>query len=112
MDSNYKYTMVPPESIKGLEQIGNIDLYNRPKVRNEDGSISTVRSISFADDYGREILIPTVRDDGYIMSDDEALSHFIRTGKHLGIFESIEAANEYAERLHEAQEKYYADSEE
>jgi hypothetical protein len=46
------------------------------------------------------------------MTDDEALSHFYKTGKHLGIFNSIDAANEYAERLHEAQEKYYADSEE
>jgi hypothetical protein len=107
MDSSYRYSMMPPESIAGLLELGNIDLYTRPRVQNDDGSYSTVRSMSFGDENGREILIPTVSDDGYIMSDNDAINRYYQTGKHLGIFNSPDAATAYAERLHELQEQYY-----
>jgi hypothetical protein len=99
--------MMPPDSIAGLLELGNIDLYTRPRVQNDDGSYSTVRSMSFGDENGREILIPTVSDDGYIMSDNDAINHYYQTGRHLGIFDSPDAATAYAERLHELQEQYY-----
>jgi hypothetical protein len=78
---------------------GNIDLYNRPKVKNPDGSISTVRSMSFND--GRhEVLIPTVHPSGYIMSDNDAINHYYKTGQHLGKFTTPSAATRYAQQLH------------
>lgn len=107
MDGNYRYTMVDPETIAGLLAIGNIDLYSRPRVDNGDGTYSTVRSMSFGDGNGREILIPTVSDDGRIMSDDEAINNYYKTGKHLGIFNNPDNASAYAERLHNLQEQYY-----
>lgn len=106
-DQIAKYGGYVPES-NGLGQYGqgNIDLYARPQVKNADGSISTVRSMSFND--GRnEVLIPTVSDDGRIMSNEEAIQNYYKTGKYLGKFNTPEEANAYAQQLHNEQDAYY-----
>jgi len=48
-------------SAQAIEQ-GNIDLVAQPRVKNPDGTVSTVRSISVNID-GKEVLIPTVGRD-------------------------------------------------
>ena len=94
----------------GQYGVGNIDLYNRPQYRNADGSISTVDSTSF-NIQGKEVLLPLVwMKDGkaYRSSDgDEILQHFYDTGEFLGVFDTVDAANSYAEKLHDAQDYYY-----
>ncbi|WP_019658908.1 hypothetical protein [Stenotrophomonas hibiscicola] len=95
-----------PQLARGQLSAGNIDLTKRPVVRNADGSISTVRSISANFD-GREYLIPTVSDDGRILSDDDAIDLFRRTGRNLGAFDTPENATAYAESLHNDQARMY-----
>lgn len=96
-----------PKGFNGL-YLGNIDLEDRPIVENKDGSFSTVRTITITDDDGMAINIPTVSNDGKIMSDEEAVSLYRSTGKHLGKFTNITAAEKNAQQLHAQQEKYYS----
>lgn len=91
---------------------GNIDLYHRPTIKNEDGSVSTIRSISFYDEnqdsdtYTLEVLIPTVVGDK-ILSDERAIEHYYESGEYLGYFLTPEDATAYALQLHEQQEVLY-----
>lgn len=97
-------------SPKGMTQVGNIDINARPVVKNKDGSISTVRSMSVNFGNG-EVLIPTVAEDGSrILSNEEAIQQYKRTGKNLGTFRTPEEATAYAESLHNQQADSYGNS--
>lgn len=85
--------------------LGNIDLNNRIVVYNIDGSFSTERSFSTNID-GQEVLLPTII-DGVVRSESYAINYYLENGKYLGKFDTVEEANDYAQRLHERQEWYY-----
>lgn len=93
-----------PPSRKPQYGLGNIDLANRPKIENEDGTISTIESVSFNED-GKEILIPKVREGlDRIMTDDEAVDWYHQTGEYLGKFDNADEATKYGQLLHDLQE--------
>ncbi len=95
----------PPKAGKKPDwYTGNINLFNRPAVKNEDGSISSIRSMSFQDDDGKEVLVPTVTDDGRIVSNEEAVRLYRETGRHLGKFDTPNDATKFANKLHDQQE--------
>lgn len=105
---------VIPGSWQGLLRKGNIDLTARPVVRNPNGSISTVESISFWHDEivigkhrGVEVLMPKVIGNR-VVGDKQADAHFNSTGRHLGMFANWHQADRYAVALHNWQAKYYA----
>ncbi len=90
----------------GMIQTGNIDIANRPTVKLPDGRIATVRSASFNID-GKEVLLPAVSKDGKLWTDQEAVDNYRKTGENLGVFNSPEAADRYAQALHEQQDEMY-----
>lgn len=100
---------------------GTINLWDRPMVPNRiDGGIlgllglvpqsySTVRSITVDGPDGSTYILPTVSDDGRIMSDGEAYMNYLLSGRFLGKFGNREykKADEYAVKLHENQAGWY-----
>lgn len=102
-------TMMRGDPPKGLISPGNIDLDNRPQVRNPDGSISTVRSMSFGtEENGKhvEVLVPTVIGNR-VVSNEEAIQHYRQTGENLGKFDTPENATAYSQALHMEQAQQY-----
>lgn len=84
---------------------------NKPiaRVKNKDGTISTVRTIGININ-GEEVVIPTVHPDGYIMSNDEAVERYKQTGEYFGKFKSVDEATKFSIGLHNQQAKFAEDS--
>lgn len=85
-------------SVNGMVEAGNIDLKKRPVIQNEDGTHSTVRTITIEEE-GETVLIPTAI-NGKIVSNKEAIAHYRKTGEHMGKFKSEEAAEKYDKKIH------------
>ena len=92
---------------EGLVQEGNIDINKRVRVDNQDNTFSTVESMSFTDEDGVEILIPTLSPVGKKMTEQESVDLYYKTGKHLGKFASPELATKYAKELSKRQGRVY-----
>ena len=101
--------------VPGMIQPGNIKLNNRPVVKNDDGSESTEYSVSIANGKGQEVLLPTIVDGRFLTPNGKipihdskeekemfraAWQHYLQTGEHLGIFDTPEHANSYANIVH------------
>ena len=87
----------------GQTEAGNIDLVNRPRVKRENGQISTIATIVVGFDDGH-VVLPTVSDDGRMMTKDEAIDVYRQTGKHLGKFSDLKQAVTASELMHKQQE--------
>jgi hypothetical protein len=85
---------------------GNIDLVGRPNVPGPDGKRSSVLSGSYNID-GVEVLIPHVSTGprARVLSSEEALELYKKTGQHLGKFKTPEAASAAGEAIHQDQVK-------
>ena len=96
----------PIEPVPTPQRKGNIDL-TKWKVRhkNSDGSVSTIKSFSFSDDSGLEILVPSFAPNGRKLTESQAINQYYATGKHLGKFRNPSDATTYAEWLHNQEAK-------
>lgn len=96
--------MTPASKLK-IEQKANLDLNNRPKVKNRDGSYSTVYSMGIEAD-GQFINIPRVV-GGRVVSEGDAIKEFRKSGKHLGIYKTQAERDKAAIDLHNSQAQMY-----
>lgn len=100
---------------EGMITPGNLNLNGRPIIKNADGTISSEYSFSFGDENGHEVLVPTVVNGRFLTADGKkpkegspkekamfkrAQEHYEKTGDHLGIFDTPEHSDAYAEKVH------------
>jgi hypothetical protein len=100
---------------KGLVEPGNLPIWTRPTVQNADGSHSSEYSVSYTDDKGREVLVPTVVNGKFLTANGQkppegsleekamfqrAWQHYLQTGENLGKFDNPNDADTYANALH------------
>lgn len=100
---NADYYNIPISKLD-FEYRGNIDLMGRPIYKNEDGTVSSEKSISFQDDDGKEVIIPTIRTENgkrVDMTIPEAIDWYHKTGEHLGKYDSVEEAEKASMLIHE-----------
>jgi hypothetical protein len=95
------------QNAPGLIDPGNINIHQRPVVHNADGSISTVRSMTFTDEDGSTVVVPSVIAGRGVVGPEEAFRYYKQTGQHLGRFSNQEQADAYARALHEQQATEY-----
>ena len=90
---------------------GNINLNKQPLTTNEEGTRSTIDSASYFDERDKKhVLIPIdIKVDGEWkrVSGDEAWQHYLKTGEHLGKFDTSDEANAYATNLYVDHKDYY-----
>jgi hypothetical protein len=104
-----------PQNAPGLIKQGNLDLSNRPVIKNPDGTHSSEYSTSFQNEKGQEVLVPTVVNGKFLTPDGKkpkegsaeekamfkrAWEHYLKTGENLGIFDTAEHADSAAELIH------------
>jgi hypothetical protein len=104
-----------PKTAPGMIKRGNLNLTNRPVVKNDDGTHSSEYSVSFEDENGHEVLVPTVVNGKFLTSDGKkppegskaekemfkrAWEHYVKTGENLGVFDNPDHANAYANAVH------------
>jgi hypothetical protein len=88
------------ENIPGMLVKGNINPFDRPIVRDpKTGQDMTVRSVTMTTPNYTQVVLPTISDDGKLMTPQEAYKQYEQTGQHLGEFDNIKNANDYAKQF-------------
>ena len=89
----------PQKKFSGMLEGPNVDISEwQGDVQNSDGTVSTIKTISFNVD-GIEIVVPTLTRTGRQMTESEAIEHYFSSGEHFGAFDSVKGATEYASSL-------------
>jgi hypothetical protein len=128
-DLSYEVGPLAGKSIDGLMQKGNIDVNHRPQVKNDDGSSSTIFSVTVPigkdghsvswDDKSKiagYALVPSIANGKFLTPngkkpdendkkasgalEDKATDYYDDTRQHLGIFKTAAQAEAYTDKSH------------
>lgn len=88
----------------GMVVPGNLDPWHRKRLENGNGTYSTTLSFGIGTDKGETVIPQVVA--GKLLTKRQAIAHFNKTGQNLGSFATPEAADAYAQALHNAQAAY------
>jgi hypothetical protein len=87
-------------------EIGNLDPYHRKIYKHpNDNGYGTTYSMSFEDENKLNVLIPQIV-DGKMLTKEQAIEHYKKTGESFGKFKTWQDADKYAEALHNSQDTY------
>ena len=114
--------------VPGMITGGNVDVNHRPQIRNADGTVSSIFSMTipvdtsgnpWKGDYEKApayALVPSIANGKFLTPDgkipnqkdkkaigqleDAATAYYGKTKQHLGIFKTSEAADKYASATH------------
>jgi hypothetical protein len=114
--------------VPGMVEQGNIDLNHRPQIKNDDGSSSTIFSVTVPVDKDGSVwkgkyekapayaLVPSIVDGKFLTPngkipakgdkqalqklEDAATDHYSKSGEHLGIFQTPQAAEKFTDTSH------------
>lgn len=114
--------------IPGMKQLGNIDVNHRPSILNDDGSHSSIYSMTIPIDKDGSVwsgnwdkapqyaLVPSIANGKFMTPDGKiparsdkaanaaleqnATDYYDKTRQHLGVFDSADAADQYATQTH------------
>lgn len=126
--ASYDVGPLAGKSIPGMVEKGNIDVNHRPQIHNDDGSMSSIYSVTVPLDKDNELwpgkyekapkyaLVPSIRNGKFLTPDgkipqkddqdaneameDKVHKYYDSAHEHLGIFNSEGAANKYANATH------------
>ena len=92
----------------GLILAGNIDINSRPLAWNADDTLNERSMVWQDEDNGNYVLLNGVGDYGDLLSAQDALAAYQFSGLHLGIFDTLDHAQNYRSALVQHERALYA----
>lgn len=97
------YSIPEDPAPEGLAVPGNVDMAARKVFVGEDRKAKILMPITVPVVGGQYAVVPSVDEDGTVLTKYQAISKYMETKQHLGVFETEEAARDYAGKIQSSQ---------
>lgn len=89
------YSIPEDPAPEGLTVPGNMDIAKRKVFVGEDRKAKILMPITVPVGGGQYAVVPSVGEDGTVLTKDQAIEKYMETKQHLGVFETEAAARDY-----------------
>lgn len=97
------YSIPEDPAPEGLAVPGNVNMAARKVFVGEDRKAKILMPITVPVVGGQYAVVPSVDEDGTVLTKYQAISKYMETKQHLGVFETEEAARDYAGKIQSSQ---------